>query len=524
MSIAQFRVDLEEAQLTSGYTIPRHTELETTDPVREDLCRFRTCYPVTLWPIEVRSAVLAQAPLPAPVTAYSQEANAVLRLGLTCPSQETTFASLGIDVLRFYLKGQPHHVYRLYELLFNNIIGVAVTRSETPIEPFLLEAEVLRQVGFDRDEGLLPYPARSFLGYRLLTEYFAFPQKFLFIDLKLSGIETMPGLGNRLVIYIYLKRSVPNLARNISADTFQLGCTPIVNLFSQRADPISLTHADFEYQVIPDRRRPMALEVYSVDRVIASPPSGESVEYRPFFSIKHALNRDSDRTFWHASRRPAEETMAKGDRGTEVFLSLVDLGFRPSGPAGHVLEIQTTCLNRDLPVDLPFGGDQPRLQLLEGGGVISQIRCLTAPTRTLRPDLGHGLLWRLISHLSLNHLSLVENGKADALREILRLYDLADSAETRGQIDGILGVSSRRIVGAIQSEGPLAFCRGTEVTIQFDEERFTGSGLFLFASVLEHFLALYCTVNSFSKLIATVKGREEELRRWPPRMGENVLA
>ena len=524
MSIAQFRVDLEEAQLTTGYTIPRHTELETTDPVREDVCRFRTCYPVTLWPIEVHSAVLAQVPLPGPPTVYSQEANAVLRLGLACPSQETSFASLGIDILRFYLKGQPHHVYRLYELLFNNIIGVAVTRSESPVEPILLDAEVLRQVGFDRDEGLLPYPARSFLGYRLLTEYFAFPQKFLFIDLKLSGIETMRGLGNRLVIYIYLKRSVPNLARNISKDTFQLGCTPIVNLFSQRADPISLTHTDFEYQVVPDRRRPMALEVYSIDRVIASPPSGESVEYRPFFSIKHALNRDSDRTFWHANRRPAEETMAKGDRGTEVFLSLVDLGFRPSGPAGHVLEIQTTCLNRDLPVDLPFGGDQPRLQLLEGGGVVSQIRCLTAPTRTLRPDLGHGLLWRLISHLSLNHLSLVENGKADALREILKLYDFADSAETRGQIDGILGVSSRRIVGAIQSEGPLAFCRGTEVTIQFDEERFTGSGLFLFASVLEHFMALYCTVNSFSKLIATVKGREEELRRWPPRMGENVLA
>jgi type VI secretion system protein ImpG len=134
------------------------------------------------------------------------------------------------------------------------------------------------------------------------------------------------------------------------------------------------------------------------------------------------------------------------------------------------------------------------------------------------------LLWRLISHLSLNHLSLIENGQSDALREILKLYDFADSAETRGQIDGILGVSSRRVVGAIQSEGPLAFCRGSEVTIQFDEERFTGSGLFLFASVLERFVALYCTVNSFSKLIATVKGREEELRRWPPRMGENVLA
>jgi type VI secretion system protein ImpG len=137
--------------------------------------------------------------------------------------------------------------------------------------------------------------------------------------------------------------------------------------------------------------------------------------------------------------------------------------------------------------------------------------------------LRHGLLWRLISHLSLNHLSLVENGDADALREILKLYDFADSAETRGQIDGIVGVSSRRVVGSIRSGGTPTFCRGTEVSIQFDEDRYTGSGLFLFASVLEHFLALYCTVNSFTKLIATIKGRAGDLRRWPPRMGENVI-
>jgi type VI secretion system protein ImpG len=330
-------------------------------------------------------------------------------------------------------------------------------------------------------------------------------------------------LGNLLVVYIFLNRVLPDLGRTISADTFQLGCTPIVNLFPQRADPIALTHSVFEYQVIPDRRRPMALEVYSVDRVVASPPQGESVEFHPFFATKHAANRDTDRTFWHIKRRPAEETVASGDRGTEVDLSLVDLGFRPSAPAEWVLEVQTTCLNRELPAQLPFGGDQPRLQLREGGGLVSRILCLTPPTRTLRAALGHGILWRLISHLSLNHISLVEDGGADALREILELYDFADSAETRGQIDGITQISSRRVVGSVRSSGPLTYCRGTEVTIQFDEERFTGSGLFLFASVLERFLALYCTVNSFTKLIATVKGREGELRRWPPRMGENVI-
>ena len=522
MSIVQFKIDQEQDQLTSGFTLPRHTELET-EPVRDEPCRFRTCYPVTLWPIEIRSAVLAHAPLPAPVTPYFDEASSVLRLGLSCSSQDVDFATLGIDTLRFFLKGQPHHVHRLYELLFNHAIGVAVTRATAPIEPILLGSDVIGQVGFGLEEGLLPYPPRSFLGYRLLTEYFVLPQKFLFVDFNLSAIRDKSGLENKLVIYVYFNKLAPELTRNISPDTFQLGCTPIVNLFPQRADPIALSHTSFEYQVVPDRRRPMALEVYSIDRVSATTSEGESLEFRPFFSIRHAGDRGPDRIYWHASRRPAEATMATGDRGTELFLSLVDPRFEPTSDAGSVLEVQTTCLNRDLPLNLPYGGDQPRLQLREGSGPISRIRCLTPPTPTFRPDLGHGLLWRLISHLSLNHLSIVEKGGEEALREILKLYDFVDSAETQAQISGILGVKSRRVVGAVRSEGPLTFCRGIEVTLQFDEDRYTGSSLFLFASVLEHFLGLYCTLNSFTKLIATVKGREGELRRWPPRMGENVL-
>jgi type VI secretion system protein ImpG len=178
-----------------------------------------------------------------------------------------------------------------------------------------------------------------------------------------------------------------------------------------------------------------------------------------------------------------------------------------------------------LPHRLPFGGDQPRLQLSEGGAVVSRISCLTAPTRTYRTALKYGSLWRLISHLTLNHLSITDNEEgADALREILKLYDFADSDETRSMIEGILRVSSRRVVGRATGEGGVAFCRGLEVTLHFDPKRFTGSGLFLFACVLERFLGLYCSVNAFTKLVATVEGRKGELRRWPPRMGEKVLA
>lgn len=524
MAIVQFEPDPEQSQLTAGYLIPRHTEIET-EPIQGDPCRFRTCYPVTLWPIEVTSASLAAAPFTAPRTPYTPDAAALLKITLRCQAVDVGFAALPIKSLRFFLRGQPQYVYRLYELLLNDALGVALSRSPSDTSPVLLTSDHLRPVGFERDEGMLPYPARSFLGYRLLTEFFAFPQKYLFFDLVLPNAQALGRFDRELEINIYANRSAPELMRNVSSDTFRLGCAPVVNLYARRAEPIALTHRDFEYRIVPDSRRPLAHEVYSVERVSASAPDGRVTEFLPLFSIKHSRAQGADSTYWHATRRPAEGAEDLGDRGTEVFLSLIDLTLDPSAPPDWVVDVETTCLNRDLPRNLPFGGDQPRLQLSEGGAMISRIACLTPPTRTLRPALRHGTLWRLVSHLSLNHLSLVgDDDQADALREILKLYDFTDSPETRKMIDGIMSIRSRHVVGNTRTNGPASFCRGVEVAIQFNPERFTGSGLFLFASVLERFVALYCHMNTFTKLVATVSGREGELRRWPPRLGERVLA
>ena len=218
-------------------------------------------------------------------------------------------------------------------------------------------------------------------------------------------------------------------------------------------------------------------------------------------------------------RRAGEAADGRADAGTEVFLSLVDLNREPAATADWTVDVETTCLNRDLPHRLPFGGGQPRLQLSEGDALISGISCVTAPTPTLRPARRRGAVWRLVSHLSLNHLSLVNEGKADALREAFKLYDFADSPQTRQTIDGLVEVASRRV--ACRAGG--AVVQGVEATLTFDEERVSGGGLFLFASVLERFLSLYCSINSFTKLTARIKGREGELRRWPPRTGERGL-
>lgn len=519
MAIVQFTLDRGQGDLTAGYSIPEQSLLET-EPIDGEPCRFRTCYPATAWPIELSAAGLAGRPFSAPVGPWTSQAVAVLRLELKCYNNDMTFRKLDLRSLRFFLRGQTQHVFGLYELLLNNTLGIALAGSPGDRDPVWLDRKCLEPVGFERDQGMFPYPARSFLGYRLLSEFFAFPQKFLFVDLSGLGPQTLHKAGNRLEIYIYLSRSVIELEQNVAAGTFQLGCTPIVNLYRQRAEPIALTHRETEYRVVPDARRPLAHEVYSIDRVVATSPENQEYEYRPFYSFKHGNDRREQKRFWYARRQPAEPTAGRGDHGTEVYLSLVDLGLEPSAPAQWTLDVETTCLNRDLPHRLNLSEGQSSLRLTQGAP-LSAVTCVSGrPTPTFRPAMRRGALWRLISHLSLNHLSLADTEEgADALREILALYDFADSAETRSMIEGVLNVRCRRAVGRIGG----GFCRGIEVAVHLDEDRFAGSGVYLFASVLERFLGLYCSTNSFSKLIVTTNKREGELRRWPPRAGETVL-
>ena len=185
------------------------------------------------------------------------------------------------------------------------------------------------------------------------------------------------------------------------------------------------------------------------------------------------------------------------------------------------LTIRCTCSNRDLPAKLPFGRERGDFEL-EGASAIKRIVALRKPTATLRPPGGKGLLWRLISQLSLNYLSLVEEGK-EALQEILRLYNFSDSTYLEKQIAGILQLTSRKHFARVVSENGISFVRGTRVEIEMDEEQFVGGGVYLFASVLEHFLGLYASMNSFSQLVVRTPQRKEVLRQWPPRAGHTIL-
>lgn len=516
MSILQFVLDPDQGRLTSGYEIPKDATLYS-QPVDGSPCRFRTCYPVKLWPLQVDTAALES--VDSRLGVLPRAALGLVRIELHCLGG-IKFAELELDRVRFFLHGESALTHGLYELIFNNVVEVRLRsgNQKDPIRDIVLPASCLQLVGFGPDEGLLRYGPRSFLGYRLMQEYFSFPDKFLFFDLTGLDRAVRAKFGEQLEIYILVNR-LPRFDQPVTRETFRLGCSPVVNLFSQTAEPLRLSHAQTEYQVFPDIRRQHSTEVYSVDSVISTAPgSEETVEFEPFYSFKHALERETEQAFWYASRRPSAK---KGDNGTEVYLSFVDLNFRPALPATETLVIHTTCSNRDLPGKLPFGGDRGEFEL-EGAAPLSRIRCLRKPTETLRVPLRRGTQWRIISHLALNYLSLCDGGR-ESLQEILKIYDFADSSSVRQQISGIVGLSSRQVVGRPRSMPWNGFCRGLEVTLEFDEEKFIGSGVFLFAAVLEKFFGLYTSVNSFTQLVTKTRQREELLKRWPPRAGEQIL-
>jgi len=521
MSIVQYVVD--EENLEETYSLPANSLLETQQYDGET-CRFSAVYETQLYPFKIAQANLLGRPFTTPGSKHVKGAGGVLKFSLKTFNEGISFAQIKPQRIRLYLKGQPQHINPLYELLLNNCKAVYMTKSESDSTPVRLPSSLIKAVGFNIDEGLLPYPDASFMGYRLLTEYFAFPEKFMFIDIEGFADKIPEDALDTLEFYIYLSESDIELEHNISANTFQLNCSPAVNLFKHRTDPIKLDHTSTEYQVIPDARRPLGYEVYSINRVMASSSSGTKEAYLPLYGTNHASQDHDSHAYWVAARRSAKMGTSHRDDGSDVFLSLVDLYFNPNNPDDRTLSIETTCSNRDQPSKLPYSSEQPNLKCVDSSPPCTHIRCVTQPSNTVRPSMRNNARWRLISHLSLNHLSITGGDNAtQALKEILRLYDFKESSINRAQIESISKVSTRAISAPLTIDGRATLCRGIEVEIELDGSQLAGSSSYLFASILEHFFALYCSLNSFTRVLVKLKNKEGYLKKCPPRAGEKIL-
>ncbi|HEY0928786.1 MAG TPA: type VI secretion system baseplate subunit TssF [Gemmatimonas sp.] len=527
MAIVEIALDPAQGRAPEGFQVPRGSVLHTK-PVNGVPCVFRTNYDTTLYPLRIAGAEWT-TPDRAGAGAHGREAVAAVRLNLQA-FNGVTLESLKMDALRVHISADSSVADTLYELLANNCVQVVVRNPDRPsAPPIVLGSRSIQPVGFGPDEAMLPQANRSFAGYSLLQELFTFPEKFHFLDivgvgdaLRRLGATERAEIGLLIGSFERTERRQA-LELGVSARTFRLGCTPVVNLFSQSAEPILLSERSYEHLVVPDARRRLEVEVWSVDSVqIIEHTARQTRQVAPLYSHRHGLGPDSaegGELFWQSIRRTSGW---RTDRGTDVHLSFSDLSGQLRMPDQDVASVHVTCSNGDMPSRLPFGTDERGDFELVSGGPIQRISAIVNPTRAIQPKLGKSLLWRLISSLSLNHLSLADEG-GDSLRELLRLHNVTNSLSFERQIDGIIGVRTEPSFARVTAAHGMTFARGRRIELDFDEDLFPGGGMYLLASVLERFFALYASMNSFTRVAVRSKQRRRQVVEWPPRAGWRAL-
>lgn len=534
MSIVEMQLDAKQAALVAGHAVPRGTSIDT-EPADGEPCRFRTCFDLRLWPLSVTDVRMAGPPFRLPLVPPIATA-AVLEVAFETFQSQVRIGDMPLGSLRLHLNsGAGTLLFKLYELLLTRCLGVVVSTGPTDPQPVLLRGDRVVAAGLERSEAAIPDDPRSFPGYRLLSEFFALPQKFMFVDVLGLSPGVLARVGPRMHLSFLLSATDRELERLVGPSAVRIGCTPIVNLFEQRLDPVRISGTRTDYPVIPDARRPRGVEIHSIESVLASGPGERPVRVSPIYAAGAATSTSDDprrRLRWSAVRRLVEDERPDGgfDRAGDTWISLLDERGGPADVSNLVLHIRAVCTNRNMADKLPFAVGRPRLHLEDGQGPVERIACLVRPTKSLRHRAGRGDAWRIVSHLSLNHLSLVDTGDgraAAALRDILALYlhdDLDDFAQKQRWIQGIIGVRGRRVAARVGGDyGGVA--QGIEVTLQLDEERFSDHTAYLFSTLIDRFLGAWVSINSFSRTVATSRQQESrrEQWRWPPRAGSRTL-
>ena len=524
MTITRFIPDLASASLAQGVEIPRNTRLQS--PIFEGMkapCEFTTAHPVTLWPLELVEAKY----LTRDIKAYVPEidnATAGIYLKLHCNAK--SLSMLSIDSLPVFLHATDGLSYTLLEQLSVDRMAISVKagNSETVLHP-----ENISFPALDSDNTLLMKHKRQFSGLRMLTEYFTFPERFLFFEI--NGLKRCieNADGQDLEIVILLKRRIEHLAHQVDENNFVLYCSPVVNLFKKRVDRINYDLSKREHHVVKDRTRPQDFEIYSVE-------GGEVYDgdNRELFKV-HKFYYSSDRdpvevgNYFSLARRPRISSKNKLPRssyiGSEVFLSFTGKEFLEKADEIYQVGLDVYCTNRDLPLLVPFGKGTTDF-VCEGDYSISSMRVLMSPSSPIPAPSNTDFPWRAVNHLRLNYLSLCQTrdgSPMEALRNILELYCRKenDSASLQ-KIEGIISINTRHVTRRMGKGGAAAFVRGIEVTITFDEHAFTGAGCYLLCNVMHYYLSQYVSINSFVETVMSTKQRSEVFR-WKPKTGNTPI-
>ena len=520
------RIDFSGAranQISDISVLPRGTEMKSHGQGAK-VCRFRSACDVTIAPVAV-SALAFEPYLQAP-PALPLPAEAVSAIAITVSSTAPAHGLAWPDLprLRLFIDGEVSLRAALRDALFLHPASVCV---EAQGQWRMMEKSPLAPAGFDDGDALLPSGAAEHGAYRLLSEYFAFPDKFDFLDLDLAAVLAhCPSECRQFTLHLAPHGLRPDsqaaaLLRALDSDNLLPGCTPVVNLFGQAATPIRVTHERSSYALMPDEMPASAAEIYSVDAVhmLRKTAQGSAVtEFFPYYSLRHG----EDGRLGHYWLLRRDDELAAGGADHEYTLALVDRDFSPLQEEGGIVSARLSCTNRKLPHNLPYGRPGGDLHTEAGAGGFP-IRLLRRPSLPQRPAQSGAAQWGLIAQLALNHRTLTQEG-LPALRAMLRLYVREDHAVAQRQIDGIIALSQRPVMAWLHRPEGTAYLRGVEVQVTLDEDAYAGTGIHVFAQLLDHLFGLHVHLNSFTQLVLLSQAGGKELLRCPPRNGMLPLA
>jgi type VI secretion system protein ImpG len=534
MVIAQFEPELTESNLARGITIPRGSAMRAQQGKGDTTaCDFRTAQDVELWPLELTSATYFAFAPDLPISALPSKPR--VRGGVRLHLRSTAgldFRDLTLDRLRFFLSGNDDVAYKLFELCHGACVGAIVGPTMRPMQWYnFLPGSALKPVGFADEESLLPVSLRGFQGHRLLQEYFAFPQRFLFFDITGLAPALRRHAASEIEVALLFDREEGWLENRVDASNFALHCAPAVNVFPRRTDRIHVTPGQFEYHVVPDRTRPLDFEVFDITSVTGYGVGSDSQQdFYPLYAAFHDDHPDHQ-AYFTVRREPrllSTSQQRTGFRssyvGTEVFISIVDPREAPFAADLRQLAVTALCTNRDLPLQMPVGVAKTDFTL-DVAAPVQAIRCAKGPSKPFTPLAAGAMAWRAVSLLSLNYLSLLDSNEregAAALRELLQLYATNAGPTVPRQIEGVRSVAMQAITRRLPLSGPIAFGRGVEITLGVDELAFEGGSAFLFGAVMQRFFARHVSLNSFVETHLRSASRGE-IMCWRPQCGSRPI-
>lgn len=499
--------DLQKSGLTGKNILPPETALFTRQSTSQP-CQFQTVYSVSLLPISINSAVLHY---------NSDDLNWQLKLGFhVWPG-----ATLADDGIRLYLHGPSNAVSILYTLLCSEIKSLTLCLGEVKI-PLL--ANAIRPVGFAVEEALLTRDTRIAPIHILLLDYFWFPQKFSFIDIQLpTGFSTAENTTFELKAVFKrnaLTEKLEKLAPLVDVHFFRLHCTPAVNLFSQRAEPIALSNAVVEYPVVPDTRHHGHINLWAIGQVSVQRKIDNRIVHFPVTPLLESYTITSQEKnsglYWQLFLR---EMPGKEGIEHKPFIAFSERQDHPSSSLSEVVTLSILCTNHNIPNQLQYGNSDGDFDAQTPIAALN-IVALTHPTRPINPPDKSTVRWRFFSQLSLNHQLLDGEQGTRRLKETLALYNIDDSEEKLRLLPLIQDLKYRPVTTRLISNDPNSLARGIDVTVTFAHAALQQPDYYLLCCLLDRLLGLYAPVNSFTRLTTCIEDEVQTRRVWPIRAGK----